>query len=293
VTGSLITAAGLLFWFVIVEFKRKEPMFDLSLLRNPTFVGGLGSGFAISASAFSLITFIVLYLQNVLGLSAIGTGTRLLAFSGALFVTAGVAGRLTAKVPTRLLIGPGFVLIGTGLLLMRGISSGSGWTHLLPGLIVVGAGAGLVSTPLASTAVGVVQPTRAGMAGGINATSRQVGLAAGVAALGSIFATHIRNGVASSLAGTPLARSAHQLATAVSSGNVAQVLAHAPRAARARLAATSTGSFVHALNDILLIAAVVAFAGATVALALIRPKDFVDASEHDSVDRVAEQPAAA
>jgi hypothetical protein len=146
-------------------------------------------------------------------------------------------------------------------------------------LIVVGAGAGLVSTPLASTAVGVVQPRRAGMASGINTTFRQIGLAAGVAALGSIFATHIRTGVASSLAGTPLAHSAHRVATAVSSGNVAQVLAHAPRAARAQLAAASTGSFVHALNDILLIAAIVAFAGAAIALALIRPKDFVDTSE--------------
>jgi hypothetical protein len=117
------------------------------------------------------------------------------------------------------------------------------------------------------------------MASGINTTFRQIGLAAGVAALGSIFATHIRNGVGSSLAGTPLSRSAHQIATAVSSGNVGQVVAHAPRGVRAQLAALSTSSFVHALNDILLIAAVVAFAGSVVALALIRPKDFVDASE--------------
>jgi hypothetical protein len=183
------------------------------------------------------------------------------------------------------------VLIGAGLLLMRGISSSSAWTHLLPGLIVVGAGLGLVSTPLASTAVGVVHPARAGMAAGINSTFRQIGLAAGVAALGSIFASQIRSGVASSLAGTSLARSARQLATAVSSGGVARVLAHAPRSAREQLAAVATGSFVHALNDILLIAAVVAFAGAAVALVLIRPKDFVDAS--DKVIAAPPQPAAA
>jgi hypothetical protein len=203
------------------------------------------------------------------------------------FVTAGVAGRLTARVPTRLLIGPGFALIGTGLLLMRGLSSGSRWTHLLPGLILVGAGAGLVSTPLASTAVGVVHPNRAGMASGINTTFRQIGIAAGVAVLGSIFASQIRHRVASSLTGTPLAHSTHQIATAVSSGNVAQLLAHAPRAARQQLATAATNSFVHALNDILLIAAIVAFAGAAIALTLIRPKDFVDASENV----IAEAPA--
>jgi EmrB/QacA subfamily drug resistance transporter len=279
VVVSLVTAALLLAVFLVAELRQRRPMFDLSLLRKPTFVGGLGSAFAISASALSMITFLVLYLQNVLGYSPVGTGLRVLALSGALFVTASVAGRLTAKVPTRLLISPGFVLIGTGLLLMRGISSGSEWTHLLPGLIIVGAGIGLVSTPLASTAVGVVHPARAGMAGGINTTFRQIGLAAGVAALGSIFASQIRHEVASSLAGTPLARSTHQIATAVSSGGVAQMLAHAPRAAREQLAAISSSSFVHALNDILLIAALVAFAGAAVALSLIRQKDYVDPSQ--------------
>jgi EmrB/QacA subfamily drug resistance transporter len=279
VIGSLVTAALLLAVFLVAELRQRRPMFDLSLLRKPTFVGALGSAFAISASGLSMITFLVLYLQNVLGYSPVDTGMRVLALSGALFVTASVAGRLTAKVPTRLLIGPGFILIGTGLLLMRGISSSSGWIHLLPGLILVGAGVGLVSTPLASTAVGVVHPARAGMAAGINTTFRQIGLAAGVAALGSIFVSQIRHHVASSLAGTSLVRSTHQLATAVSSGGVAQVLAHAPRAAREQLAAVSTSSFAHALNGILLIAAVVGFAGATVALTLIRRKDFVDPSE--------------
>lgn len=51
-------------------------MFDFGLLRNPTFVAGLGSAFAFSASALSSFTFLVLYLQNVLGYSAIGTGVR-------------------------------------------------------------------------------------------------------------------------------------------------------------------------------------------------------------------------
>ena len=279
VLGSIITAAGLLTAFVVVELRQRRPMFDLSLIRNPTFVGGLASAFAISASAFAVLTFIVLYLQNVLGYSAIGAGLRLLALTGAIFLTAGVAGRLTSKVPTRLLIGPGFVLIGSGLLLMRGISSTSGWTHLIPGLMIAGVGAGLVSVPLASTAVGVVDPTRAGMASGINATFRQVGIAAGVAALGSIFATQIRCDVISRLSGTQLAHSAHSIANAISSGHTAQAIASAPPGVRAQLAAASTSSFVGGLNEILLIGAVVAFCGAAVALGLIRQKDFVETSE--------------
>lgn len=289
VIGSIVTAALLLALFVVVELRQRRPMFDLHLLRNRTFVGGLGSAFAISASAFSVLTFIVLYFQNVLHFSAVGTGLRLLALTGAIFLTAGVAGRLTSKVPTRLLIGPGFALIGLGLLLMRGISSTSGWTHLLPGLIVAGVGAGLVNVPLASTAVGVVQPSRAGMASGINATFRQVGIAAGVAALGSIFAARVRDTVVSQLDATRFSHAAHALAQAISSGHAAQAIASAPPAGRGQLAAAAAGSVASALNEILLIGAMIAFAGGVIALSLIRQKDFVDTTHGE----LAELPAGA
>jgi hypothetical protein len=131
--------------------------------------------------------------------------------------------------------------------------------------------------PLASTAVGVVDPARAGMASGINATFRQVGIAAGVAALGSIFATQIRTGVISRLAGTHLAQGAHSIAHSIAAGHAAQAIASAPPGVRGQLAAASTASFAGALNVILLIAAVIAFAGAAGALALIRQRDFVEA----------------
>lgn len=279
VVAPLAASVVLLVLFVVVELVQRKAMFDMSLLRNPSFVGGLAAAFAVSASALSMLTFLVIYLQDVLHFSAIETGVRLLALSGATFLTAGIAGRLTSKVPTRFLIGPGFILSGVGLLLMRGLSSSSQWTHLLPGMTVLGAGTGIVNTPLASLAVGVVDPRRSGMASGINSTFRQVGIAAGVAALGSVFAAQIRNHVASSLAHTPLAHSASQIARAVSSGQVAEVIAHAPTALRGQLAATSTGAFAHSLNDILLIGAIVALAGAAAALGLIRQKDFVNASE--------------
>ena len=110
VAGSLIASGVLLVLFIVAELRQRHPMFDMSLLRKPTFVGGLTSAFAISASALAMLTFLVLYLQNILHLSAIQTGLRLLVLSGATLLTAGMAGRLTAKVPTRLLLGPGFVL---------------------------------------------------------------------------------------------------------------------------------------------------------------------------------------
>src|SRR5919198_4393981 len=214
IVGCLTGAALLLGVFVLAEYVQRAPMLDLSLLRKPTFVGGLAAAFAISASLFSLLTFLVLYLQNVLGYSAAQTGVRFLALTGAIFLTAGIAGRLTSQVPTRFLIGPGFALIGAGLLLMRGLDPASDWTHLLPGLIVAGVGAGFVNVPLASTAVGVVEPARAGMASGINTTFRQVGIATGIDALGALFVAHVRSGVESALLGTPLADAGHRIAEA-------------------------------------------------------------------------------
>jgi hypothetical protein len=146
-----------------------------------------------------------------------------------------------------------------------------------------GIGVGMVTVPLASTAVGVVHHTRAGMASGVNTTFRQVGIAAGVAALGSILASSIRGSVVSGLAGTPLADHSHRIALEMSTGHAAQAMAAAPEAARAQLGAVSQSAFVDGLNLILLIGAVIAFFAAVLALALIRQRDFVASTEEPGV----------
>jgi EmrB/QacA subfamily drug resistance transporter len=271
VVGSLVAAAVLLVAFVVVERRSAHPMFDLGLLRVPTFSGGLIAAFAISASLFAMLTYLVLYLQNVLGYSALQTGVRFLPLTGTIFVFAAIAGRLVDHVPTRWLIGPGFVFVGAGLLLMRGLQAGDDWTHLLPGFVVAGVGAGLVNVPLASTAVGVVEPARAGMASGINSTLRQVGIATGVAALGSILAGRVRTLFVEQAPG--VAR-VHQIADAVGNGHVAQTLHAAPPQVRERVAHAAEASFAGALNTILLIAGLIALAAAVATLVLIRARDF-------------------
>ncbi|MGH2907710.1 MAG: DHA2 family efflux MFS transporter permease subunit, partial [Solirubrobacteraceae bacterium] len=122
VVVSLAAAVVMLTAFLVVERRSREPMLDLSLLRVPTFDGGLIAAWTVSASLFSLLTYIVIYLQNILGYSAIQTGVRVLPLTGAIFFTAGIAGRLTEHLPTRWLIGPGFAFVGAGLLLMGGIT---------------------------------------------------------------------------------------------------------------------------------------------------------------------------
>jgi EmrB/QacA subfamily drug resistance transporter len=276
VLGCLIAAGVLLAVFAVVEWRVAHPMFDLRLFRLPTFSGGSVAAFGLSASIFAMLLYLVLYLQDILGYSPLGTGVRLMFLSGAILVTATVAGRLTSHVPVRLLIGPGLLLVGAGLLLMRGLGAGSSWTYLIPGMIVGGVGVGLVNPPLASTAIGVVRPQQAGMASGINSTFRQVGIATGIALLGTLFSSKVRGEVQSRAAAVPaLAHKGPQLATAVQSGEISRVIAKLPAHLRQTVGLITRSAFTAGLNHILLVAAIIALASGVVALATIRRKDFV------------------
>src|ERR1700728_3395029 len=183
----LALAAVFLGVFVAVEQRAEHPLFDLSLFRIPTFSGGLAAAFAMNGSLYAMLLYLVLYLQDDLGYSALGTGLRLLVMSGVTLVAATTAGRLSTHMPVRWLIGPGLLLVGIGLLLMSGLTGTTTWTHLIAGFIISGVGSGMVTPPLASTAVGVVRPERSGMASGVNTTFRQMGIAVGIATYGTIF----------------------------------------------------------------------------------------------------------
>ena len=245
---ALIVAGVLLGAFPLLEHTRREPMFDLKLFRKPTFVGGSVAAFGMNGSLFAMLLYITLYLQNAHGYSPLGAGLRQSIITFAMMLTAIPAGRFSQRIPTRLPIGIGLIIVGIGLLLMRGLTAGSDWTHLLPGFIVAGIGAGFVNPPLASTAIGVVAPQDAGMASGINNTFRQVAIATAVATLGTIFAGG---------------------------------LAHATRV-------TLRGDYASTLNELLLIAALLAFVSGLLALVLIRQKDFV---AHGAPPTPAQQPA--
>jgi hypothetical protein len=133
---------------------------------------------------------------------------------------------------------------------------------------------GLINPPLASTAIGVVPPERSGMASGINSTFRQVGIATGIAALGAIFESQLSSRLAPALAGTPVAGHAHSVAHAVAAGGAQSVLARVPPGQRPAATHAIHSAFTGAMNDILIVASVIALVGAVLALALIRSRDF-------------------
>jgi EmrB/QacA subfamily drug resistance transporter len=284
VVACLVGAGVLLVAFALIEWRSREPMFDLALFRKPAFAGASIAAFALSASMFALILYIVLYLQDILDLSALETGTRLLVLSAGIMVFSAVSGRASQRVPIRFLIGPGLACVGVALLLMRGVTLTSDWTHFIPGFVLAGIGIGLVNPPLATTAVGVVEPRRSGMASGINSTFRQVGIATGIATLGSLFASQVRSTAGDLLASGPLGPArAHAVAHELSTGAVGQTIARAPRGARGAVAAAAHQGFVNALNHVFLVGACVAFAGAVLTLLLIRQRDFVHVPHEEGV----------
>ena len=260
--------------FLVSQVVEEYPMFDITLFRKPTFAGASIVAFTLSSALFAMFLYLVLYLQTLLGYSPLQTGLRFLPFTVVSFFAAAASGRLTAHVPIRLLLGGGLGLVGVGLLLMGGLGPDSHWTALLPGFILAGVGVGTVNPALASAAIGVVPPQRSGMASGINNTFRQVGTATGIAGLGAIFESTIRRDLAPRLAGTPVAGRAQQIAHAVAGGGTQRVLHAVPAADRARASAAIHVAFVGAMNDLLLVGGIVACAGAVLALALVRSRDF-------------------
>ncbi|WCB96795.1 Multidrug resistance protein Stp [Baekduia alba] len=269
IVGLLVAAAVLLIAFVVIESRRRRPMLDLSLFRKPTFVGVSIVAFALSASIFAMFLYLTLFMQNILGYSPLEAGLRFLPITVVSFFCAALSGNLTERVPVRLLLGAGLGLIGIGLLLMSGLDADSEWTALLPGFLLAGAGVGLTNPAIASTAVGVVDPRRAGMASGVNSTFRQVGIATGIAGLGAIFQSTVSSKILDAMRDSGAQRPPGAKLPP------SEALAQGDPRVLGPLHDQFVTGWTSALNEILVIAGVVALVGAVLALILVRSQDFV------------------
>ena len=269
VLASLIGSAVLMASFLVIELRSTHPMLDLGLFRKPAFNGVSAVAFGLSAGMFALFLYLTIYLQGVLGYSPLQAGVRFLPLSLTSFVVALIAGNLSQRVPVRVLLGVGLGAVGVGLLLMHGIGANSQWTTLLLGLLIAGAGIGTANPGIGSAAISVVPPQKAGMGSGINTTFRQVGIATGVAGLGAIFQSQVASKLAETMPNAPSG-----LAELISSGGAKAAVAVTPPGQRAEVSHAATVAFISGLNEILLIGAILSFAGAILGFALVRSKDF-------------------
>jgi predicted MFS family arabinose efflux permease len=167
-------------------------MLSPSLFRIPAFTGTALVAFAQSVALYPLFLFLALYFQELRHLSPTETGLRLLPITLVLFLVAPLSGKATSRIPLRVPLTIGLLLIAASLLLMRGLTVADDWTRLLPGFLVARLAIGVISPALAAAMVGVLSVERSGLASGVNNTFRQLGIAAGIAAFGAIFDHHIR-----------------------------------------------------------------------------------------------------
>jgi EmrB/QacA subfamily drug resistance transporter len=273
---SLFAGAGaLLAAFLAIERRATEPMLPLRLFRRRAFTGVQLAAFAVSGSLFALFLYLTLYLQNYLGYSPLEAGLRYLPITLASFIAAPIAGALLSRVPARLMMSTGLAVAGVGLVLMSGIEAGGEWTTLLGGFLVAGAGVGLLNPVIADVAVSVVPKEQSGMAAGINDTFRQVGVAVGIAVWGAIFVGRGADKVGELTAGTPAASGERPraLVEAASSGNLDEALAAVPPGARQSVSNAAREGFLTGLNDVLTLGALLSFAGAALALWLVRERE--------------------
>lgn len=280
VIGLLVGSAVALAVFLFIELRREDPMLEIALFRRPAMSGVSIAAFTLSASIFAMFLYFTIYMQELLGLSPFATGLRFLAITALSFLIAPLAGHLTVRVQSRYLLGLGLLLVALGCELMTRVRADSGWTVLLPGFLVAGAGVGLTNPVLASATVSVVPPEQSGMASGISSTFRQVGIATGIAGLGVIFLRQMHSATATALstsaAGRQLLEHRGAVMAAVTHGTVRQFAALIPSAAaRNALVAAYRTAFASTFDHLMAVATGVAAVGALGTLLLVRQRDFV------------------
>ncbi|MEU0413595.1 MFS transporter [Streptomyces griseorubiginosus] len=189
--GLFVAAAVLLAAFVFTESKVKAPLLPLRVITERNRGGVyLSLGLAIIA-LFGLFLFLTYYLQLVLGYSPVKTGLAFLPLIGGLMVGSTQIGtRLLTRVPPRLLMAPGFLVAGTGMLFLTQLEIGTSYARvILPGLVLLGLGMGTAFMPALSLSTHGVEPRDSGVASAMVNTSQQVGGAIGTALLNTIAAS--------------------------------------------------------------------------------------------------------
>ncbi len=284
IVSLLAGSVLMLVCFVAAELHHPRPMFDLTLFRNNGFVGVSVATFAIGAGMFAMYPYLTFYLQNDLGYSPLEGGLCLLPSTVLCFVVPLATRRLVENRSPGLALGAGLAVTAVGLALMHGLTVGSSWTALIPGLVLTGIGIGFANPAIARVGLGVVPPERSGMASGISNTCRIGGLATGVAALGAIFQRHLASSLTAQL-GHPSA----QLAKVLASAGAKTAGASAP--GEHGVLAAAHHAFVSGINLILLIGAVLVMLGAVAGVALVRARDFHRPGEAAAPPRPGTTPA--
>jgi len=263
ITLFAIAAAGLAA-FIAIEMRSRSPMVDFAFYRSRSFLGANIVAFIVSFAMLAMFFFMALYLQNILHFTPLQAGVRFLPTTLVIIVMGPLAGRLTDRIGPRPLMTLGLVTVALALLLQSRITVHTGYGTLLPGFTLMGAGMGLVMSPMSTAAMNAVDRTKAGVASGVLSMSRMVGGTFGVAVMGALITTIGRSKID---AGLPHVPAATRAAIANSLGGGGAVTGHH---VSAQIVTTVREAYVSALSTGLLIGAATTLVGAVVAWVLIQ-----------------------
>jgi EmrB/QacA subfamily drug resistance transporter len=231
ILGLFVASVVLLAGFIVLESRQRLPMLDLSLFRIDSFVGANVVALLVSLGMFGVFFFISLYVQNILGYSPTKAGAIFLPMTILIILLAPITGKLSDRIGGRWLMGGGMTTLGISLLFYQRIGLHTDFWTLLPALVLGGIGMASVMSPMTSVAMASVPIDKAGVGSGVLNSFRQMGGALGIAIMGAILASYL----------------------------------HAP--ARSAL---GKQQYVDGLHAALLVSAGIAFAGALVAIVLVR-----------------------
>ena len=264
----LIAGLVLLCSFVVRELYARHPLLPLTLFRSRSLSAGTVLVIMGFICLYGVLFFVSLYLQNVHGYSPVGAGVRLLPLTGVFAVSAPLGGVLTTRYGPRPPLVIGMVLLGIAMLGLHGLQIDSGYSALWPWFLAIGIALGLTVVASAEAIVGNAPVERGGIAGGLQTTANQLGGVLGTSILGSILAGRVGASLPGEIARHGVSgTAAKQLLAAKQS--VSQGLAPTTEM-HARVLAASNDAFMAGLHSALLVAAVISFAGAAVALIVKR-----------------------
>ena len=217
--GAFALAAALLGGFVVWENRVAEPLMRFGILRTKTVLGANVAGFILGTALFSMFLMLTLYMQQVLGYSAMKTGVAYLAVAGTSIIWANVAAALVNRVGVRPLIATGMALLAVGMMLFAQVEVGGSYaTDLLPGFLIVALGMALCFVPISIAALAGVRQAEAGIASGLINTTQQIGGAVGIALLSTLAISRSEDELAAGAALPEAMTSGFQLAFWVGAG---------------------------------------------------------------------------
>jgi EmrB/QacA subfamily drug resistance transporter len=190
----LIVSAAILALFVLIELRGRAPLMPFAIFRNRSLTAANVVGFLMGMVIFANFFLLTLYVQQVLGWSALKTGVTFLATAGTTVIWAGVSQALVTKVGPRPVMTAGLLFMAVALLLYTRIPvDGHYWPDLLPSYLIFALGLAFAFVPISIAALAGVAPHEAGLASGLLNTSQQIGGAMGVAVATTIFSTQAKD----------------------------------------------------------------------------------------------------